>query len=104
MITKAQWVVVRTMGAGVHFGQVVQWGSDAPWVIELERARRCWHWQSDDTATLYTLSSLSVYGPAPGSRVDIETESITLTSVIEILPMSVEAVRRLHACGWGTDE
>lgn len=100
MVEQGQWVVVRTLGAGVHFGQVTTWGSNEPWIVELAHARRCWRWRSDKSATIYTLHELALHGPGTGSNISEEVSEITLTSVIEIIPMTQDAVLKLRSVGW----
>jgi len=80
-----EYVIIRTYSAGVFAGYL-KWrdGKD----VKLLQARRLWHW--DGAATL---SQLAVDGTSKPDecKFPCEVAAVTLTEVIEILPVTALA-------------
>lgn len=80
-----QYVIVRTLSAGVHAGTLK---SVDGMLVVLENARRIWYW--DGAATL---SQLAVDGTSKpdNCKFPCEVAEILLTQVIEIIPCTEKA-------------
>lgn len=83
---KNKIVLVRTKSAGVHFGTLV---SDPGIEITLEKSQRIWYWSG--AATLSQLAMDGIGNPA-NSKITMSVNSIFLTGVIEIIPMSKKSI------------
>lgn len=93
-----QWVIVRCIGAGVHFGRLEDHQGN---MVILNDARRIWQWKSDEGPTLYTLNEVANHGPSPkGSNMSESIEWVQLLSAVEILPVSAAALERFKRTGW----
>lgn len=76
-------VLVRTVSAGVHFGNLeARNGGEAT----ITDARRIWSWKGANT-----LSEIATKGVEGGSRISQPVPWILLIGVIEIIPISAEA-------------
>lgn len=85
-------VLIRSYGSGVHFGTLVaKEGTE----VTLRDARRVWYWTGANT-----LHELSLRGAKSGSKISEPVPSITVTGVLEILPLQKEAETALAALGW----
>ncbi len=77
-------VVVRTYGAGVHVGRLVSLKGQT---AELTNARRLWRWRGANT-----LNEVALHGvDTEYTRLSEPVQSITLTSVLEVIPASKSA-------------
>ena len=86
-------VLVRTDRAGVHVGGLVSHNGQS---VTLSDARRLWRWRGANT-----LSEAVTKGIAHDwSRVSDPVSEVTLLDVIEILPVSVDAVESLTTSRW----
>ena len=92
-INKDGKVLVRTWGAGVHFGTLHS--EDHKRVVLID-CRRIWSWDGANT-----LHELSQYGLKHTSKVSVAIPTITLTDAVELIPCSDKAVRTIETCGWG---
>lgn len=87
-------VIVRTIGAGVHVGEIV---SQRAQTVTLENAVRVWRWRGANT-----LYELSKYGADHGyTRISEAVESVFLTTVVEIIPCTPKAAANLQESRWG---
>lgn len=78
---KGTFVLVRTIGAGVHFGTLEEKDGQA---IRLSNARRLWSW----TGAL-SLSEVASKGiTLNGSKISEPVEEIILDTAIEVLMVS----------------
>lgn len=85
-------VLVRTQGAGVHFGYLAfREGSE----VRLTKARRIWYWKGANTLSEIATSGLCVASSKVATPVDI-----TLTGAIEIIDCTPAAVKILEAAKW----
>lgn len=82
---KGKNVLVRTYSAGVHFGVL---NTDPGVEIELLQSQRVWYWSG--AASLSQLAMEGVKNPKE-CKITMPVESIFLTGVIEIIPMSETA-------------
>lgn len=87
-------VIVRTFGAGVHYGQLV---SRAGQDVTLKDARRIWSWQGANT-----LHEIALRGVGGGSKVSEAVSSIVLTQAMEVIACTDAAVAMMAKRGWGT--
>ena len=92
---KLQYVVVRTLNAGVHVGELVE-HEPKDKVAVLANVRRIWHWRGANT-----LNEISLHGVGPGSKVSEPAELNTLSDVLEVLRATDEARKNLEAGKWG---
>ena len=90
-----QWVLIRSYASGVHFGQL-QSKRDALQGLEvtLVNSRRIHYWVG-----AASLSQIAVDGIAnpEESRVSIEVEEITVSNVIETIPITEAAFLNLSS-------
>lgn len=84
-------VIVRTVNAGVHYGELVE--KDGKEVI-LHDARRLWYWKTANRGI--SLSEVANAGLANDSKVCATVASIWLEA-IEIIPCTSEAVANIEA-------
>lgn len=83
--------IIRTYGAGVHFGIVDSVdGSE----VLLKNARRLWKWEG-----AFSLSEVATNGVNKGSRIAVEVGEIFLTGAIEFVPTTEKARKTYEACG-----
>lgn len=86
-------VIVRTVAAGVHYGQLVSKQGDE---VVLNGARRIYYWQGANT-----LSEMSLTGLNSGtSKVAKPVDNHTIKGWIEILPCSKAAAATIDAAKW----
>jgi hypothetical protein len=86
-------VLVRTYSAGVHVGTP---GKLKGRELTLTNARRIWRWSGANTLHEVATSGIDT----TKSRVSVPVRSITLTEVIEVIPMTASATMSLAGCGW----
>lgn len=81
--------IVRTVHAGVFFGQIESRNGDE---IVMTNVRRIWYW-----AGAASLSQLAVDGPAKVSecKFTVTVPSMTILGVIEIIPCSDKADEKI---------
>ncbi len=88
-----EWVLIRSYGSGVHFGLLSE-KRDAPQGLEvtLLQSRRIHKWVG-----AASLSQLAVdgIGNKSESRVAVELPYITISNVIEIIPLSTKSLDNL---------
>jgi hypothetical protein len=89
--TKRQYVVVRTLNAGVHAGELVEFDPTKK-VSVLSNVRRIWYWKG-----ACTLNEIANHGVGPGSKVSEPTELNTLPDTIECLHATEKARANLEA-------
>jgi hypothetical protein len=78
---KGTFVLVRTMGAGVHFGTLEE--KEGP-SVRLSNARRLWSW-----AGAMSLSEIAVSGiNLKDSKPSVAVEEIILDTAIEVIKVS----------------
>lgn len=92
---KAQYVVVRTLNAGVHVGELVEFDPVRKVAI-LSKVRRIWYWKGANT-----LNEIANHGVGAGSKVSEVAEQNTLPDAIECLPATAEARANLESAKWG---
>lgn len=85
-------VLIRSYGSGVHFGTLA---SRKDTEVTLKNARRVWYWKGANT-----LHELSLHGAKTGSKISEAVPEITVTGVLEIIPLSKEAEAAFAALGW----
>lgn len=81
-----RYCIVRATGAGVHAGIVVSTTGD---MVELENARRLWHWTG--AATLSELAVKGTKTPAT-CKWPAAVPRILIRDWCEIIPVSEEAM------------
>lgn len=90
----ADKVLVRTYTAGVHYGVLVfRVGTEGV----LKNARRIWSWDGANT-----LHEVALRGVATSSRISEAVPEITLTEIIEVIPLTAEALAVLDGITWRT--
>lgn len=90
---KGPLVLVRTVDAGVHVGEMVRRvGSE----ITLANVRRLWRWYGANT-----LNEVSQNGVDLKSNISEPAPENTILGVIEVLPVSAKAAPSLTRSGWG---
>ena len=86
-----QVCMVRTYSAGVFFGKVEKLsGKEAV----ISNARRVWYWSG--AASLNELASEGTKDPA-GCKFPTPVDSVYLSEVIEVIPMTEAAIESLSA-------
>lgn len=92
--SKLKLVVIRTWGAGVHVGELVERnGQEA----KLANARRLWRWRGANTLNEVATKGVSL----DYTRLSEPVPFIDLPTVIEVLPVSDAAVESLTSSRWG---
>lgn len=89
----ADFVIVRTYSAGVHYGRLVSRNGKE---VVLSGARRIWSWNG-----AHTLHEIALRGVGSGSRVSDPVTEIALTEAIEIIHCEQAAIANLGAAVWG---
>lgn len=74
-------VLVRTMGAGVHFGELV---SREGQEVHLKNSRRLWSWSG--ALSLSEVASKGVI--LSSSKISVPVDEIILPTMIELIPIS----------------
>lgn len=87
-------VIVRTYGAGVHVGRLVDQDGQE---VTLSECRRLWRWRGANTLNEISLRGVSIENH---TRLSEPVASITLTSAIEIIPVMPNAVSNLTTSRW----
>ena len=91
---KIKYVLLRTTGAGVHFGRLVeQFGSE----VKLTDARRLWRWRGANT-----LHEVALHGVSEDyTRISEAVAEATVLGVHEVLTLTEEARANLTRSRWG---
>lgn len=86
--------IIRTVTAGVFYGEVVsQEATPAGLIVEIKDCRRIWYWNG-----AATLSQLAMEGPKrEGNKISMTVPQMKVIGVIEIIPCTDEAVRRIES-------
>ncbi len=87
-----QFVVVRTVSAGVHVGELMHREGKE---VCLANAQRIWSWRGANT-----LHEIALRGVGAGSKVSEQVPTIMLTEAIEIIQASDEAETNLRRMKW----
>ena len=88
-----EFVIVRTVNAGVHCGYLESNIGD---FAELREARRIWRWSGANT-----LNEISLHGAGENSRIAEPVQILRLPSgVIEIIPCTDKARANLQRSRW----
>ena len=84
------YVLVRTYSAGVFVGELIRRDGKE---VELNNARRIWYWSG-----AATLSQLAMEGTSDPNNCKFPraVESIILTEVIEIIPITEQAKTSIY--------
>jgi hypothetical protein len=87
-------VLVRTIGAGVHVGELLEQNGQ---VVKLADAHRIWRWRGANT-----LSELSRVGASTKdhTRISERVTEITLLTAIEVIPCTPDAAANLRTPRW----
>lgn len=89
-----EFVIVRTLSAGVHCGTLAESGGTA---VVLKDARRVWRWRGANT-----LHELSLRGAEKDhTRISEVVDRILLTQAIEVIPCTPKAKKNLTESRWG---
>ena len=89
-----EYVLVRTLSAGVHCGTLAESHGTA---VVLTDARRVWRWRGANT-----LHELSLRGAAQEwTRISEPVARIMLTQAIEVIPCTPEGASKLKESRWG---
>jgi hypothetical protein len=86
-------VMVRSESAGVFYGTPVEINLAEGWV-KMKNARRVWYW--DGAASLSQLATEGTSKPK-GCKFPIAVPEITVGKVIEIIPMTKQAIESLNS-------
>ena len=86
-------VLIRTESAGVHFGSLY---SRTGQECVLTRARRIWYWKGANTLHEIALRGVDV----AQSKISEPVDRITLTGVIEVIPLTDASCRNLDGASW----
>jgi len=90
-MTNPSIFMIRTKAAGVFFGEI-SWRNKGE--IQLRDARRVWYW--DGAASLSELAMRGTSKPRK-CKFPVAVPLITLRGVIEMIPMTEQAVASLRA-------
>jgi hypothetical protein len=90
-----EYVVVRTLNAGVHAGELVE-HEPRDKVAILSNVRRIWYWRGANT-----LNEIANHGVGAGSKVSEPAKLNTLSDVIEVISATDKARKNLEAAKWG---
>lgn len=87
-------VLVRSYGAGVHFGYLEnEEFTPSGKVVTLSRTRRVWYW--DGAASLSQMALEGVNKPE-NCKFSVELESNEIVNVIETIPLTEKAMLNLY--------
>jgi hypothetical protein len=98
--------LIRTYGAGVSLGEVDAWDPRYPGVVHLRNARQVWQWDNavagpdGQVYVIHSISEAAAVGPGTSGRVSEYVEEETITSALEIIPISAYALQQYAAQGW----
>lgn len=88
-------VVIRSYGAGVFYGTLAEAEpTDDKYTVELTDARRLWYW--DGAASITQLAAEGTTNPN-GCKFTMRSESVVVTSVIEIHGATEKAIESIEA-------
>lgn len=94
----SQWhgkaVIVRTTGAGVHFGYVT--GIDSK-TVTLERSRRLWRWFAKENGSL---SAVATHGIDVAKSNIGDPVTVTVVDPHEIIAVMPDAIKSIEAGKW----
>ena len=87
-------VIIRTVNAGVFFGEVISTENTPAGVIaEIKDCRRLWYWEG-----AASLSQLAAEGLSKsGSKFTVTVPRMKVIGVIEIIPCSERAVESINS-------
>jgi hypothetical protein len=85
-----KYVLIRTVNAGVHAGELVSQNRD---IVVLKNSRRLWSWGSKGGVAL---SGVAQLGMAEGKKVDTLNPLIQLTGAIETILCSDKAKESIN--------
>lgn len=86
-------VLVRTYSAGVHFGTLESRNREEG---RLANARRIWSWNGANTLHEIALRGVNV----AESKISEAVPSVTLTNIIEVIPLQPAAIANLGGASW----
>lgn len=90
IIKSGQKVLVRCDRAGVFFGTLADYDNGT---AEIRGCCRIWYWNG-----AASLSELAVTGPKrSGNKFSVTVDSIVVAQVIEVIPCTDEAVKKIEA-------
>lgn len=92
---KPKLVVVRTVHAGVHIGELKRLVASEQ-RVELANARRLWRWRGANT--LHEVAGAGV--STDYTRISEPVPSITILGVIEVIPVGPAAAASLTTSRW----
>jgi len=98
--------LIRTYGAGVSLGEVESWVPRYPGIVHLRNARQVWQWDTNvpgpdgRSYTIHSISEAAALGPGTGARVSEYVSEETITSALEIIPVSAYALQKYAEQGW----
>lgn len=85
---KGKMVIVRSCAAGVYFGTLEgKEGSE----VKLANARNIWHWTGANC-----LADIADHG-VTGDKISRTIDSLILTDVCQIMPLTVKAIENLNS-------
>ncbi len=91
---KSNYVIIRSYGAGVFFGELV---SKEPLgdklIVELRNCRRLWRWSGCSLSQVAT----DGYVDINNCKFTVTVDAITVSSVIEIIPCTEKAINRIKS-------
>ncbi len=96
MLGRGDYILCRTIGAGVHIGYYVEGELFGTGVV-LAQARRIWSWNGNET---FTLHEVSLMAPDERSNISKPVEIIELTTVIEKLRIAPRIKEKFDLLGW----
>jgi len=84
-------VLVRSYGAGVHFGELVEFVT--PTIIVLKNSRMIHYW--DGAAAINEIAKTGVINN--NSRVTVPVDEVYISQVLEIIPLSETSFNNLNS-------
>ena len=91
---RREYVLVRTVAAGVHVGELVSRKGDE---VTLASARRIWRWNTTaDAVKAYTLSDVSRVGAGSQGKVSPPVGKIVILGACELITCTAEGERALR--------
>lgn len=94
-VVSKDMVIIRTVSAGVFFGQKASgFEKLEKGIVELKNARRLWYWSG-----AASLSQLAVEGTSKPNdcKFPVAVPEISLTNVIEVIPCTEQAIKSLNS-------
>jgi len=87
-----KYVIVRSYGAGVFFGNLEEQSKSGK-IVVLNKCHRLWRWYA---ANGIALSGVARYGIIMSkSKIDAMTKNHVITDVIEVIPCTKMAVKSI---------